>query len=116
MTKHLLTGTLDEQCEFLYTLAGEKMEQGNYTGAIHALDEIVAYSPDFRDAADLLALAKKRKAEHRMLLLSALLGLSLFVVLGSLLGLPNDLYLLAFALIGGLVGYGVGSLVSRKGR
>ena len=113
MTKQLLTGTLDEQCEFLYKLANEKMEQGNYTGAIHALDEILAYAPDYGDAAEMLALAKKRKSEHRMLLLWALLGLSVFVVLGSMLGLPNDLYLLLFAVVGALIGYGVGTWIGR---
>ncbi len=116
MTKQLLTGTLDEQCEFLYKLANEKMEQGNYTGAIHALSEIAAYAPDYKDAADLLALAKRRKSEHRNLLLWALLGLSVFIALGSMLGLPNDLYLLAFAVVGALVGYGIGDLAGRYGR
>jgi hypothetical protein len=116
MTKQLLAGTLDEQCEFLYKLANEKMEQGNYTGAIHALDEIVAHAPDYGNAAELLALAKKRKSEHRMLLLWALLGLSIFVVLGSMLGLPNDLYLLVFAVVGALVGYGLGNMVGHYGR
>jgi 1,4-dihydroxy-2-naphthoate octaprenyltransferase len=116
MAKQLLTGTLDEQCEFLYQLANEKMEQGNYTGAVHALDEIVTYAPDYRDAAELLKVAKKRKSEHRSLLLWALLGLSVFVALGSMLGLPNDLYLLVFALIGALVGYGFGIGVYRLGR
>ena len=38
--KQTLIGTLDEQCEFLYDLALEKMDQGNYTGAAHALKEI----------------------------------------------------------------------------
>jgi hypothetical protein len=116
MTKQLLSGTLDEQCEFLYRLANEKMEQGNYTGAIHALDEIVTHAPDYKDAAELLALAKRRKSEHRNLLLWALLGLSIFVVLGSMLGLPNDLYLLIFAVVGALVGYGIGDLAGRYDR
>ena len=37
MPKQKLTGTLDEQCEFLYGLAITKMAEGNYTGAKHAL-------------------------------------------------------------------------------
>ncbi len=36
MPKQMLSGTLDEQCAFLYDLGRQKMEQGNYTGAIHA--------------------------------------------------------------------------------
>ncbi len=58
MPKELLTGTLDEQCEFLYNLAMEKMQAGNYTGAAHALKEIVEHKPNFRDAAELLEEAK----------------------------------------------------------
>ena len=54
MPKQLLTGSLEEQCQFLYSLALEKIQQGNYTGAVHALKEIVKYKPDFLDAADLL--------------------------------------------------------------
>ncbi|HMN31708.1 MAG TPA: hypothetical protein PKE45_26400, partial [Caldilineaceae bacterium] len=54
MPKQLLTGTLEEQCEFLYTMAVEKMAQGNYTGAVHALKEVVKHAPDFRDAQALL--------------------------------------------------------------
>ena len=54
MPKQKLTGTLDQQCEFLYGLAITKMAEGNYTGAKHALQEIVKYKPDYRDAAQLL--------------------------------------------------------------
>ena len=61
MAKQALSGSLEEQCEFLYTLAVEKMGDGNYTGAVHALKEIVKYAPDYRDSAELLAEAKRRK-------------------------------------------------------
>lgn len=111
MPKELLTGTLDEQCEFLYGLALEKMEQGNYTGASHALAEVVKYSPDYRDAAELLQEAKQRKTEQRALLLWSSLGLAIGIGIGSALGLPNDMYLLVFAIAGAVAGYGVGNLV-----
>lgn len=111
MPKEYLTGTLDEQCEFLYDLALQKMTEGNFTGAAHALKEIVKYNPDFRDAAVLLADVKQRKSEQRFLGLMALLGLALFIALGTLIGFGNDLFFLAFAAIGALVGYGAGNLI-----
>ena len=112
MPKELLSGTLDEQCEFLYQLAVEKMSQGNYTGATHALAEVVKYSPDYRDAAELLQEARRRKAEQRALLLWISLGLAVGIGLGSILDLPNDLALLIFAVGGAIAGYGVGNLVA----
>lgn len=60
MPKQKLTGTLDEQCQFLYDAALTKMADGNYTGAKHALQEIVKYKPDFRDAAQLLEEADRK--------------------------------------------------------
>ena len=111
MPKELLKGSLDEQCEFLYQLALEKMEQGNYTGATHALAEVVKHAPDYRDASELLAEAKRRKTEQRALLLWASLGLAVGIAFGSVVGLTNDIYLLVFAIVGAVVGYGVGNLV-----
>ncbi|RIK43369.1 MAG: hypothetical protein DCC57_17815 [Chloroflexi bacterium] len=97
MAKTLLTGSLDEQCEFLYTLAQTKMQQGNYTGAIHALKEIAKYQPGYRDTAQLLAEAQRRKAEHTQA--------------------GNDLVFLVLALAGGLLGYFAGNLMrSLRGR
>jgi hypothetical protein len=115
MPKQLLTGTLEEQCEFLYTMAQEKLAQGNFTGAVYALQEIVKHAPNFRDAQALLVEAKARKATQRRLLLTALAGALLFVALGTIINLDNDLLFLALAVVGALVGYGVGNwLESRR--
>ncbi len=111
MPKTLLTGSLDEQCEFLYTLAQEKMQQGNYTGAIRALKEIAKYQPDYRDTRQLLAEAKRRKSDHTSLLLFGFGGATLFVGIGTLLQVSNDLILIALALIGLLVGYFAGNFI-----
>lgn len=121
MPKALLSGTLEEQCAFLYQLAQEKMQVGNYTGAIHALEEIVRYAPDYEDAAVLLALAKGRKTQQRNLLLFSLLGAAIFIGIGTFTGVSNDLFLLVLALVGLVVGYGIASVVSgwrlkRRGR
>jgi hypothetical protein len=116
MPKQMLSGTLDEQCQFLYELGQRKMEQGNYTGAVHAFGEIVKYAPDYRDAADLLAAAKRRKSEQRFLIVIAIIGAVAMIGVGSALDLSNDLYLLALALVGALLGYGVGSLVTNRQR
>ncbi len=118
MPREMLSGTLDEQCEFLYNLGRQKMDQGNYTGAAHAFGEIVKYAPDYLDAADLLETAKLRKSEQRFLIVSALIGATLMIGVGTLLELRNDLYLLVFALVGTLLGYIVGNFVNnrRQGR
>lgn len=117
MAKTLLTGSLDEQCEFLYTLAQTKMQQGNYTGAIHALKEIAKYQPGYRDTAQLLAEAQRRKAEHTTLLFYAFGGAALFIGIGTVLQAGNDLVFLVLALAGGLLGYFAGNLMrSLRGR
>jgi len=109
MPKQLLTGTLEEQCDFLYNLAVEKMAQGNFTGAVHALQEVVTHAPDFRNAQALLAEAKTRKASQSRLLVAGLVGALLFVGIGTVLRIPNDLLFILLALVGALVGYGIGN-------
>jgi hypothetical protein len=109
MPKQLLTGTVDEQCEFLYTLAQEKMAQGNFTGAVHALQEVIKHRPRFRDAQALLAEAKARKAIQTRLLIASLVGALLFVGIGTVVRLSNDLFFLLWAALGAIVGYGVGN-------
>jgi hypothetical protein len=111
MPKQLLTGTLDEQCQFLYDLALEKMQQGNFTGAVHALNEIVKYNPDFRDVGALLAEAKRRKAEQSQLLWFVFGGAALFVFIGTMLQLGNDILFLGLIAVGALLGFFVGNLV-----
>ncbi len=111
MPKQQLTGTLEEQCQFLYDLALTKMSEGNYTGAKHAFEEIVKYNPDFRDAATLLKEVKRRKSDQTVLLWMAILGAVIFAGGGSLAQVSNDLYLLILALVGAVVGYGAGNLI-----
>ncbi len=110
MPKEELTGTLEEQCDFLYALAVDKMAQGNFTGAAHVLKEIVKYAPDYPGAQELLAEARQRKAEQRTLVLLALLGLSVGVFVGSTVGVANDLLLFVYAGAGALGGYAFGNL------
>ena len=111
MPKQKLTGTLEEQCEFLYQLAQEKMSQGNYTGAVHALEEIVTHAPAFRDVAALLQAAKGKKSEQRRLLFSAMGGAALFIAVGTVLQLPNDWLFLLFAVVGAFVGFGIANFI-----
>jgi hypothetical protein len=111
MPKQLLTGSLEEQCQFLYDLALEKMQQGNYTGAVHALKEIVKYKPDFLDAADLLSKAKRHKAEQSQLLWFAFAGAAVFVLIGTIMQVGNDLLFLGLIAAGGLFGFFMGNLV-----
>ena len=111
MPKQLLSGTLEEQCEVLYNLAEEKIRQGNYTGAVHALAEIVKHKPDFRDVAALLADVKRRKSVQTQLLWGGFIGAALGVGVGTLLQVRNDWVLLALAAAGVLTGYGLGNWI-----
>lgn len=88
------------------------MESGNYTGAVHALKEVVKHVPDYKDASAQLRIARQRKSEQTFLLISSLLGAIGFVGIGSAAQIPNDLWLFALALVGLLVGYGVGNLIN----
>jgi hypothetical protein len=110
-TKQLLTGTLDEQCEFLYNMAIEKMEVGNYTGAVYALREVVAHNPGFKDATALLAFVEERKFDQTFLLASAGIGAVVGVALYSWLQPGNDLLLWVYGLGGLFGGYGLGNLI-----
>jgi len=109
MPKQSLTGTLEEQCDFLFEMAQEKMREGNFTGAYHALKEVVKHAPDRTEAVALLALAKERKSEQARLLFLSLAGAVLFIGLGSVARLSGDLWLLGLGFAGLLVGYGVGN-------
>jgi len=111
MPKQKLTGTLEQQCEFLYGLAISKMAQGNYTGARHALQEIVKYKPDFRDAQQLLEEVSRKKSDQTFLIVMAFVGAAAGVAVGSLGQLGNDLVLLVLAGVGALVGYGAGNFI-----
>lgn len=113
MQRQELTGTLEEQCDFLYNLAQEKIADGNYTGAAHVLKEIVRHSPKYRDAATLLQEAEKRKAEQRALLTGGIVGAVLFVGLGTLIQLPNDIVFILLAILGAVLGYIIANLLYR---
>lgn len=111
MPKQKLSGTLEQQCEFLYGLAITKMAQGNYAGAKHALEEIVKHKPDFRDAQQLLAEVSRKKSDQTFLVVMAIVGGAVGVTVGSLGQLGNDLVLLLLAAIGALLGYGAGNFI-----
>lgn len=117
MRTEKLAGTLEEQCAFLYQLAQDKMAEGNYTGAAHLLSEIVKHDPTYEDAASMLVEVKQQKRTQRNLLLTAILGASLFVGIGTVVQIPNDLIFILLAVIGAVVGFGVGSLfIGRQGK
>lgn len=114
MRTEKLSGTLEEQCEFLYELANEKMGQGNYSGAYHALKEILKHVPDHAAANELMVYVKQKKSEQRKLLLMGILGAVLFVGLGTALQLSNDLLFILLAIVGVVVGFVVGNLLLRR--
>jgi hypothetical protein len=116
MPKQMLTGTLDEQCAFLYGLAREKMAAGNYTGAIHALKEILKYAPDYPGAGELMATARRAKREQSTLVWISFAGAVVAVFFGTWRGVPNDLWFLGLAVGGGLVGYLLGLVFVGRGK
>ncbi len=105
MPKQVLTGTLDEQVEFLYQLATEKMAEGNYTGAVHHLNDVIKYNPNYRDAQQLLRAVKRKKSQQTSLLVAGFVGAALFIGIGTSLRITNDGIFLALALTGAIVGY-----------
>ena len=115
MRTEKLSGSLEEQCEFLYQLAQEKMAEGNYTGAYHILQEILKHVPDYKEAPQLLHHVKQKKGEQRTLLFTGLFGAILFTGIGTLLQVSNDLIFILLAIFGIIVGYVVGSfLLARR--
>ncbi len=115
MPKQMLSGTLDEQCEFLYNLALDKMEQGSYTGAIRALQEIVRYAaglPGLRRSC--YRVAENAKAESRWLIVFAFLGGIVMIGVGTLFQASNDAAFLALALAGAGLGYLAGIGINRR--
>ena len=113
MARQELQGTLEEQCEFLYGLAVEKMQAGNFSGAVYALKELHRHNPEYRDVARLLAEVKVRKARQRNLILVGLAGGALAASIANLLGVAADLWLIAAA-AAGLVGAYVLATVFRR--
>lgn len=105
MPKQVLTGTVDEQMEFLYQLAIEKMAEGNYTGAVHHLSDVVKHNPNYRDAQQLLREVKRKKRQQSTLVIAGFVGAALFVGIGTSLQVSNDGIFLALALLGAIVGY-----------
>lgn len=118
MPRQMLTGTLDEQCAFLFNLAKEKMAASNFTGAIHALKEIGKYAPDYPGMAELLEQARKAKREQALLVWFGFIGAMIGVFVGRWRGVPNDLWFLGLALAGAVIGYllGIGIVRMLKGR
>jgi hypothetical protein len=114
MPRTMLTGTLDEQCAFLMDLAQQKVAAGNYTGAVHALKEIQKHAPDYPGLSEWMAKAQVGKREQRVLVFSGFGGAILAVFIGTMVGVPNDLWLLGIALAWVLVGYLVGAAVTGK--
>ena len=114
MARQELQGTLEEQCEFLYRLAVEKMRNGNFSGALYALKELHRHNPDYRDVAVLLAEVKYRKARQRTLILAGLAGGTLFASIAHLLGVTADLWLIAAAAAGLVCAYAVATVCLRR--
>ena len=90
------------------------MAQGNFTGAVHALKEVAKYKPGDKNVQALLAEARRRKTAQSTLLLFAFLGAVLFIGVGTITRLSNDLLFILLALAGALVGYLVGNVVLNR--
>lgn len=114
MARQELQGTLEEQCEFLYGLAVEKMQAGNFSGAVYALKELHRHNPGYRDVARLLAEVKVRKARQRNLILAGLAGGTLSASIAHLLGVTADLWLIAAAAAGLVCTYALVTVLRRR--
>ena len=114
MARQELQGTLEEQCEFLYGLAVEKMQAGNFSGAGYALKELHRHDPGYRDVAQLLVMVKIRKARQRNLILAGVAGGALAASIANLLGVASDLGLIAAAAAGLICAYVLATVFRRR--
>ncbi len=105
MVKKLLDGTVEEQCEFLYELGIEKMKTGNYAGALYAFKEVAKHDAEYLEVSVLLATARERKHEQKMLIMVGLAAGFLFMVIGRLSGVSHDLALILLGALGLVCGY-----------
>lgn len=111
MPKTLLTGTLEEQCAFLYNLAQEKAAVGNYEGAKHALKEILKHAPEYPGAAELMAEVRKGKREQNLMLAFVFGFAVLAVAVGTVKQVPNDWWFIGLIVAGGVAGFLVGNTI-----
>ena len=113
MPRQMLTGTLEEQCAFLFNLAQEKIAASNFTGAIHALKEIAKYAPEYPGMAALLEEAKKGKREQALLVWFGFGGAILGIFVGTWREVSSDWWFLGLALAGAVIGYLFGIAIVR---
>lgn len=111
MPKTLLTGTLEEQCAFLYNMAQEKAAVGNYAGASHALKEILKYAPEYPGAAELLAEVKTGKQEQNMMLVFVFGFAIAAIFVGTITQVPNDWWFIGLIVIGAVLGFLAGNAI-----
>lgn len=112
MPKTLLTGTLEEQCAFLFNLAQEKAAVGNYSGAKHALKEILKHAPNYPGAAELMVKVSKGKQEQNMMLAFVFGFAVIAVAIGTIWQVPNDLWFIGLIVAGAIVGFLVGNAIA----
>lgn len=105
MVKKLLAGEVEEQCEFLYNLGLDKMKGGNFAGAMYAFKEVAKHHPDYRNVSGLLKEVKERKSQQRQLILVGLGAGALFMTVGRLVGVSQDLALILLGTLGLVCGY-----------
>lgn len=103
--KIVLQGTVEEQAAQLYDMAVEAMRDGRYSLAYRYLQEIERALPGFRDVPTLLAQAKAAKQEQRALGWGAIVGGIAMIGVARGLGVEGELFLLAAAAGGLLVGF-----------
>ena len=108
----VMAAALANDFPILEFIGGRKNKDSLYTKLLSKQETVAAQIYDnAMIAAGLLEDVKRRKADQRFLGLTALIGLALFIAVGTVIGLSNDLYFLVLAAIGAVVGYGIGNLI-----
>lgn len=105
------TELLDEQLSQAYEKAEELLEKGSYSRALRLLQKIERLQPDYRDITNLIPQAEEGKRLQTFVQWTAGLVAVLSVVIGWLLGVRNDLGLLALGAAGILAGIVVGNML-----
>ncbi|MCC7354334.1 MAG: hypothetical protein IT330_11305 [Anaerolineae bacterium] len=101
--------SLDERVEEVYQKAQEYLGKGSYARALKLLRQIDQLRPGYQEVATLIPQAEEGHRAQTFVQWTAVLIGTFILVVAWLLGLRNDLALLAVGAVGIVVGIGVGN-------
>ena len=104
-------GLSDEQLPLAYEQALDHLHRGSFSRALRLLWQIEQAQPGYRETRKLISQAEEGKRIQRFVQWVAVLVGSVIFVIGWLLGIRGDVWLLAWGAIGILLGIVVGNVL-----